>query len=169
MQRPQPADYAEYYGLYVGQVPEGNILEVLAGEVRRTAELLADVPADQETYRYEAGKWSIREVLGHIIDTERLFGYRALSIARNDPAALPGMDQDVWAASSNADSRPLAALLSDLDRARQSSIALFESFDEAMWDRSGIASDCRFGVRAFPYIIAGHEIHHRKVLAERYL
>ena len=169
MQRPEPSEYAEYYGLYVNQVPEGGILDLLARGVRRTGEMLGSLPTDWETYSYAPGKWSIREVVGHIVDTERLFGYRALSMARADAAALPGMDQDQWSAASNAADRPLAALLSDLERARHSSIALFESFDDAMWDRSGTASDCHFGVRSFPYIMAGHEIHHQKVLDERYL
>ena len=169
MKRPHPSEHAEYYGLYVNQVPDGDVLEILDEEVGRTVELLGGLPPEWETYRYEPGKWSVREVMGHVVDGERLFGYRALSIARADPADLPSMDQDQWAGSSNAGDRPLAALLDDLERARRSSIAMFESFDEEMWARRGMASGFEFSVRTFPYILAGHEIHHRRVLEERYL
>lgn len=169
MQRPEPSEYDEYYGLYIGQVPEGNILDLLAQEVRHTTEMLTGLPAEWETHRYAAGKWSLREVVGHIVDTERLFCYRALSMARGDAAQLPGMDQDEWVATSNAGSRKLSSLVDELHGVRFSCIGLFESFDQTMWNRSGTASGCHFGVRAFPYIIAGHEIHHRRVLEESYL
>ncbi len=169
MKRPNPSEYAEYYGTYVNKVSDGDVLQILADEVIRTVELLGGLPPEWGTYRYEPDKWSVTEVLGHMVDVERLFGYRALSIARADPAPLPGMDQDLWAASSNAGDRPLASLLEDLCCARSSSIAMFRSFDEATWERRGVASDCPFSVRTFPYILAGHEIHHRRVLEERYL
>jgi len=169
MWRPEPTDYAEYYGLYVDQVPEGNILEILDRELVTTMGLLSGLPADWETFRYEARKWTLRQMVGHIVDTERLFSYRALSMARGESANLPGMDQNQWAEISNAESRPMDDLLADFSTARRSSIALYASFDEAMWDRHGTASDCNFGVRAFPYIQAGHEIHHRRVCEERYL
>ncbi len=169
MQRPQPSEYEEYYTLYVNQVPDGNILQILGDGVKRTADLLGGLPPDQETYRYESGKWSVREVLGHVIDVERVFAYRALSIARADPAALPGMDQDVWSAAANAGDRPIARQLEDFRSARASSIAMFESFDDAVWERRGTASGFPFTVRTFPWILAGHEIHHRRVLEERYL
>ena len=169
MRRPQPSEYEEYYGLYVGQVPDGDILQILADGVKRTVDLLGGVAPEQETFRYEPGKWSVREVVGHVVDVERVFGYRALSIARADPAALPGMDQDVWAAASNAADRPLARQLEDFRRARASNVAMFEGFDDAVWERSGTASGFPFSVRTFPWILAGHEIHHRRVLEERYL
>ncbi|MCP3958849.1 MAG: DinB family protein [bacterium] len=169
MRRPNPDEYNEYYSLYINQVPEGDILEMLATGVQASRRLLGGLPEAWEVYRYEPGKWSLREVVGHVIDVERVFGYRALSMARSDPAHLPGMDQDPWAASSNAGDRPLASQLEDLERARASSIAMFESFDGETWDRRGTASGFEFTVRAFPYILAGHEIHHLRVLEERYL
>ncbi len=169
MKRPHPSEHAEYYGLYIHQVPDGDVLQILDEGVGRTVELLGGLPPEWETYRYEPGKWSVREVMGHVVDVERVFGYRALSIARADPATLPGMDQDQWAASSNAGDRPLASLLEDLRWARRSSLAMFKGFDDATGERSGVASDCPFSVRTFPYIVAGHEIHHRRVLEERYL
>ncbi len=169
MRRPETSEYAEYYGLYVNQVPDGDILELLDQGVCRTREALDGIASKWETFAYESGKWTLREVVGHMIDTERVFGYRALSVARQDPAALPGMDQDQWTATTNANSRPLATLLGELESLRRSSIALFEGFDEVMWDQRGIASGVEFSVRAFPFIIVGHEIHHLKVLEERYL
>ena len=169
MQRPQPSEYNEYYGLYVGQVPDGEILHILRDGVKRTVDLLAGLSPEQETYRYEPGKWSVREVVGHVIDVERVFGYRALSIARADPVPLPGMDQDVWAASSNAHHRPLAQQLEDFRAARASNVAMLAGFDDAVWERSGTASGYPFSVRTFPWILAGHEIHHRRVLEEKYL
>ncbi len=169
MRRPDATEYAEYYGLYVNQVPAGDVMEILAEGARLTARLLDDIPARWETYRYRSDKWSLREVLGHVVDVERVFSYRALSFARRDPEHLPSMDQDRWVAASNAGERTLASLLDDLARARASSLALFDSLAEDSWHRRGIASGCEFSVRSFPYIMAGHEIHHRRVLEEKYL
>ncbi len=169
MHRPQPSEYDEYYGLYVGQVPEGEILELLERGLADNRALLGDLPAEWETYRYEPGKWSVREVVAHVLDAERVFGYRAVSIARGDPSPLPGMDQDVWAAGANAANRSLASLLDELEHLRRSHILMFAGFDDEMWGRRGVASGVGFTVRSFPHILAGHEIHHRRVLEERYL
>ncbi len=168
MKRPQPSEYYEYYGTYINRVPEGNILQILEQENKATARLLGGIAEEHAGYRYAPDKWSIKEVVGHLIDTERVFGYRALSIARADPAELPSMEQDDWAMASNADKRTLPELTLEFVAARQSHVALFESFDSEMWGRRGIASGYEFTVRTFPYILAGHEIHHRKVLIERY-
>ena len=169
MQRPEPSEYHEFYGPYIDAVPAGDILEHLDQGVRRTLEVLGGLPAEWETFRYEPGKWTVREIVGHVTDAERMYSYRALSVARRDPATLPSMDRDLWLANSNAGSRPLPSLLEDFERARRSSIALFDSFDDDMWLHRGRASAFEFTVRAFAYIIAGHEIHHRRVLEERYL
>ncbi len=169
MRRPDATEYAEYYGLYVNQVPEGDVLEILGAGVGLIARALEDLPAAGETFSYQSGKWSIREVLGHVVDVERVFSYRALSIARADPARLPSMDQDQWAAGSNAGERTVVSLLEDLTSARASSLAILGSLPQDAWDRCGIASDFEFTVRACAYILAGHEIHHRRVLEEKYL
>lgn len=168
-ERPETSEYADYYGLYIGQVPEGDIRELMASEIETTLELLRGVPGERETYRYADGKWSVREVVGHMIDVERVFAYRALSIARRDPAPLPGMEQEGWARASNADRRPLADLAEELEVTRRAHVALFRSFDDETALATGVASGFGFTVRSLAYCLVGHDIHHRKVLADRYL
>lgn len=169
MQRPEPSEHREYYGLYIGKVPEGNIISILDEQLAQTLDILGNVSPERADYAYEPGKWTIKEVIGHLIDTERVFAYRALHFARNDPAPLPSLEQDDWASASNASARSLEDLLEDFAAVRKSNIALFKSFSDEMWMRRGTASGFEFTVRAFPYIIAGHEIHHRLLLQERYL
>ena len=169
MQRPEASEYFEYYGLYIDKVPEGEILSILESELGETLNLLDGLPVERANYRYEPGKWSVKEVIGHLIDVERLFSYRALSFARNDPAPLPSMEQDDWAGFNNAAQRSLPDLLGELAAVRRASIALFRSFDDEMLARQGTASGYEFSVRTFPYIIAGHERHHRGILQDRYL
>lgn len=169
LRRPDPDEYDDYYGLYVGQVPEGDVLEVLAEQVELTGALVGRFPADLERSRYAPGKWSVREVVGHLVDVERVFAERALWFARASDEALPGIDQDRWAEASNADDRPLADLFAEFALTRMSCLAMFRGFDDATWLRRGTASGCEFSVRAIPFILADHEIHHRRVLEERYL
>ncbi len=167
--RPEPSEHNAYYRLYIDQVPEGNILDLLRDTLEQTLQTLRAVPESRGDYRYEPGKWTVKDVVGHMVDTERVFTYRALSMARTDPAALPEMDQDLYAEANNTDDRTLKSLLDELEAVRQGSLALFASFDAAAAARTGTASGFPFTVRTFPYIIVGHEIHHRRVLEERYL
>ena len=169
MHRPEPTEYADFYAGYINAVPEGEILTLLQSEHDRTASLLRGLTPEQAHHRYAEGKWSVKEVVGHIIDAERMFGYRAHCFARQDPAHLPGFDQMDYAKSSNAADRPLADLVDELDAVRQSHVALFRSLDDAMWSHRGIGSDCEFTVRALAYIIVGHAVHHRTVIEESYL
>ncbi len=169
MQRPEPSEHNEYYGLYIGKVPEGNIISILDEQLVQTLDTLSNLPPERADYADEPGKWTIKEVIGHLIDTERVFANRALHFARNDPAPLPSLEQDDWAGASNASARSLEDLLEDFASVRKSNIALFKSFSDDMWMRRGTASGFEFTVRAFPYIIVGHEIHHRLLLQERYL
>ncbi len=169
LQRPEPDEYDGYYDLYVRQVPDGDVLETLSRQIELTGETVARVPPDLEGFRYQSGKWSVREVVGHMLDVERTFGYRALWFARASPAPLPGIDQDPWAEVSNAGKRALAEIYGELALTRMSHVAMFRGFDEAAWLRRGVASGCEFTVRSLPFILAGHEIHHRRVLEERYL
>lgn len=169
LQRPDVSEYDPFYSTYVDKVPEGDILSVLEASAEQTLALLECCGETQASFRYAPGKWSISELIGHVIDTERLFAFRALHFARQDPSALPGMDQDVWAASSNASGRSLSSLATELATVRAATLSLFSSFDERIVATTGVASGCRFTVNALAYVIAGHEIHHRGVLEERYI
>ena len=167
--RPGADDHAPYYGVYVRQVPDGDVLEILAREVGRTVALLEPLDETQAAYRYAPGKWSVKEVLGHVIDVERVFAQRALHFARKDTAPLPGMEQDEWVEAGNFDRRTLASLLEEFSTARRANLAMFRNFDSNAWANRGVASGVEFTARSIPYIIAGHELHHRKVLEARYL
>ena len=167
--RPDAADYFEYYERYVALVPNGDITETLADQWDETENLLASVPAEKEEFRYAPGKWSLREVVGHLIDTERVFAFRSLWIARAAEGEMPSMDQDEWAKTSGAGTRMLADLTDEWRTLRASNIQLFRSFDDEAWMRVGVASGFEFKVRTFPWIIAGHELHHRALLKRDYL
>ncbi len=169
VKRPGADEHAPYYGLYVRQVPEGSVLELLAQEVGRTVALLTPLDEAQAAFRYAPGKWSVKEVVGHVIDVERVFAERALHFARRDRAPLPSMEQDDWVEAGHFDRRTLASLLDEFASVRQATLAMFNGFDPEAWPRRGIASDVAFTVRSLPYIIGGHEIHHRKVLETKYL
>lgn len=169
---PRPSrsdDAADYYFTYIDQVAEGDVLALLETGVAETRRALAGLPEEREHHRYAPGKWTLREVLGHVVDAERIFGFRAFHIARGDNAPLPGMEQDDYAATSGADARSVADLLDELDLVRRGHLALFQSFGAEAWERTGVASGVPFRVRAIPFILAGHEIHHRRVIVERYL
>ncbi|MDX1494282.1 MAG: DinB family protein [Longimicrobiales bacterium] len=166
--RPDPSEHADYYGRYIAQVPDGDIMETLRDQLPGTLALL-EVPEEREMYRYEEGKWSLREVVGHMVDTERMFAFRGLSMARSDDVDLPAMDQDEWAARSNAHRRPLADLTKEWIAVRRSTVHLFASMDPEMAHRRGRASGYDFTVRSFPWIIAGHELWHRQLIRRFYL
>lgn len=169
MQRPDPSEYAPYYSTYIDKVPDGDIFETLESSVGETVALLCEVPAAWARYRYAPEKWTLGEVIGHVIDAERVFSFRAFAIARGETADLPAMDQDQYATHSNAGDRPLAALLDELEAARRDSLLLLAGLDPSVHTRQGRASGFPFSVRTFAWILAGHEIHHRKIIIERYL
>ena len=168
-QRPGANEYAPYYKGYVDQVPDGDILDILHLQKIGFPEFLYSIPDDRWTYRYAPGKFSIAEVLSHVIDAERIFAYRALRFARNDQTPLPGFDQEDYAPVCGADRRTKASIETEYLTVRSATIELFKTFDEDAWARVGTASNFRMSVRALPYVIAGHELHHLKVLRERYL
>jgi uncharacterized damage-inducible protein DinB len=165
-------EHAPYYGRYVDRAREavgsGDAVAHLVAQGERTAALLKGVPADREGFRYEPGKWSVREVVGHMADTERIMAYRALRIARGDETPLPGFDQDVFMASSGFDARTLQDLADEFAAVRRSTVALVASLDDAALARRGTASGNPVTVRALVGIIAGHELHHLAILKERY-
>lgn len=167
--RPAEQDYAPYYARYVSLVPDGDVLRLLEQQGAETQKLLRSVSEEKSQFRYAAGKWSIREVVGHIADTERLFTFRALHFARGDASPLPSMDENVWAKASPAHQRSLASLLDELLAVRASTLALFRSFTSDDLARSGVASNNTVTVRALTWITTGHERHHINVLKERYL
>lgn len=169
MQRPDPSEHNPYYGRYIEQVEDGDILETLVKSVAETVTLLRDVPADWVRYRYEPEKWTIGEVVGHVIDMERVFAYRALAIARGEAVDLPGADENGYAAASNAAEREIGSLLDELKAVRGASLSLFANLDPAAFERTGRANGSEISVRTIPWLVAGHEIHHRKVIVERYL
>ncbi len=169
IQRPKPGECEAYYDRYIERVPDGDVFDILERGVAETRSVLAGLSAERETFQYEPGKWSVREVIGHVLDSERAFAYRALAFARGDPAAYPSFEQEEYAAASNAHDRPIADLMAEFEAVRLSNVLMFRSFGDDVWDLCGVASGFQFTVRTFPYIMAGHEIWHREVLRERYL
>jgi len=167
--RPQASEYAPYYEKYVALVPDGEIVETLEAQLREMKLLLGNLSEQAADFCYASGKWSIKEVLGHVIDTERVFAYRLLRIARADQTPLAGFEQDDYVKTGNFSARPLAELLEEFTLVRRATIALVESLDEAAWSRRGVANQKEISVRAQVFIIAGHERHHRLALQERYL
>jgi hypothetical protein len=167
--KPQTNEYAPYYEKYVSLVPEGDVAETLSRQGEETLALLQGIGEDRAGHRYEPGKWSIKQVVGHIVDTERIFSYRALAIARGERQPLPGMEQDEYMAGADFDSRTLADLAEEFSHVRRANVLMFRNLDAAAWTRRGTASDNEVTVRALAYIIAGHEAHHVRILRERYL
>jgi len=167
--RPSADEFAEYYGKYVVLPPEGSIVQILATQLPSTLALLTPLSEEAARHRYAADRWSIKEVIGHLTDTERVMSYRALRIARGDSTPLPGFDQDRFVASGEFDDRPLPHLLAELDSVRRATVLLFDGFSDGTWRRRGTASNQEVTVRALAYIIAGHEIHHREILRSQYL
>jgi len=169
MNRPSQAEYAPFYQGYVEQVSESDIMQVLRSELDDLDVLLSHVPAEKETYAYADGKWTIRQIVGHLIDGERVFGYRALCIARGEKQNLPGFDQNDYMATAPYIEIELEDLLSEMRLVRLSNIAMLRSLNDEAWERTGTANANDVTVRAIAFIMAGHVRHHMKVLKERYL
>ena len=169
MNRPNETEYAPDFQGYVDQVSENDIMHVLRGELDELDVLLGGVSAEKETYAYADGKWTIREMIGHLIDGERVFGYRALCIARGEKQNLPGFDQNDYMLTAPYNHIELEDLLSELRLVRLSNIAMFRSLDEEAWNRVGTANGNEITVRALAFIMGGHVRHHMNVLKERYL
>ena len=167
--RPQKGDYAEYYGKYIDLVPSGDFLDLLQSQREDLWRLLSPLSDDQAEFRYAQGKWSIKEVVGHISDTERIFAYRLLRIARGDQTALPSFEQDGYIQTGKFTTRTLKDLLEEFSSIREATIALVRSFDNAAWQRRGTASQKEITSTALAFIIAGHVRHHHILLEERYL
>ena len=167
--RPESNEYAAYYEKYVSLVPDADIVGTLARQNEETLALLGTVTEERAGFRYEPGKWSIKQVVGHLIDAERIFAYRALAIARGERQALPGMEQDEYMAHADFDARTLADLTEEFAHVRRANVLMLRGLDAEAWQRRGVASDNEVTVRAIAYIIAGHEAHHVQILRTRYL
>lgn len=164
-------EYAPYYKQYIQLIENTNksIIENLIDSQKEFDTFLKDIPLEKQNFAYAEGKWTIKEVIQHIIDTERVFNYRALCFARNDQTSLPGFDQDVFVANCNANSRDYNDLLGEMVILRKSTILLFKSFSDDAFLRIGVGSGNKMSVRALGYLFSGHQIHHLNVLKERYV
>jgi hypothetical protein len=166
--RPGADEHAPYYAGYVAAVPDERIGAQLQAQGDLLARLLAPLDEAQARHRYAPGKWSVKEVVGHLADVERVFAYRLLRIVRGDATPLPGFDEDAYVAAGDFDARPLSALVDEFRAARASTLALVLGVGAAHWERRGIASGHAVSARALAWLLAGHVAHHVRLLHERY-
>ena len=167
--QPQPQEYGAYFHTYISKVKTDDILLTLADARQTTLDFFKNLPKEKWDYCYAPGKWSIRELLQHLIDGERVFAYRALRIARNDQTPLPGFDENLFAENAHADARTAASLLAEYKTVRTATLHLFKSFNEEDFNRIGTSSNSPASPLAIAFIIAGHELHHLGIIRERYL
>jgi hypothetical protein len=166
--RPAEDEYNPFYAGYVAKVPDGDVYRFLEQQLRETRSLFATIPEGRGGHRYADGKWSIKEVIGHLCDAERIFAYRALRFARADATDLPGFDENTYVPAGKFDARTMAALVDEFAQVRDATLALVRSFDAEMGARRGTANGKPISVRALTWIIGGHTAHHVGVLKERY-
>lgn len=166
--RPGDDEFLAYYARYVDRVPDGDVLDHLAGQIGEVREHLGALSEEQAGFRYAPGKWSVREVLGHMMDVERVMSHRALRFARADATPLPGFDENTWIAPAGFDGRSLGSLLDEAEAVRAATLALFRNLPDEAWSRGGEANGAHVTVRALAWIIAGHERHHLTLIEERY-
>jgi uncharacterized damage-inducible protein DinB len=170
IEKPGEGEYAPYAIRYIGLLPgDGLVLKYLEDNSEATRAFILSLPEERLTYRYAEGKWTIKEILAHVVDDERIYAYRALRFARNDRTELPGFEQDDYALHSGANEREVEDILDELTAVRRATVALFEGFDEKALVRAGVADGKVMSVRAAAYHIAGHEMRHLNVIRERYL
>ncbi|KAA3621037.1 MAG: DinB family protein [Bacteroidetes bacterium] len=167
--RPAANDYAPFYEPYVSKIESDDILSTLENTLEENLAFLKAIPAEKWDFSYADGKWTIKEILVHLLDAERIFASRAIRIARHDRTPLPGFDQDAYAPYMEANSRSIDSILEEYEAVRKSTITLYRNFNDKMWFRHGLASGTSVTTLALAYIIAGHEAHHFKVMRERYL
>jgi hypothetical protein len=169
IEKPARGEVADYYFTYIDKVEEGDVRHLVAEQGRAAMAFLESIPEARTLHRYAPDKWTIRDVVQHVSDCERLFAYRAFWLARGLEAPLPSFDQDVAQRAAGADLRSWPSLLDELRAVRASSVALLDSLPEAAWTRTGVASGYPVSVRGLAYILAGHAAHHLVILRERYL
>jgi uncharacterized damage-inducible protein DinB len=168
-QRPEPGEFESFYQPYISLVPPGDIVALLATQLDDTTAMIRELTDRQALHAYAPGKWSIKQVIGHVADAERVFAYRALRFARGDATPLAGFEENSFAAAGDFDARPLASLIAEFAAVRHASVALFAGLPEDAWTRAGTANDQHVTVRALAWITAGHELHHRGILSSRYM
>jgi uncharacterized damage-inducible protein DinB len=166
--RPAATEFAPYYQRYIDLVPEDDIATALAEQGKKTASVLRAITDEKASFRYAPGKWSVKQVIGHFTDAERIFAYRALAIARGEAKSLPGFDENSYAEAGDFDRRSIRDIADEYESARRSTIALFRGLSDEAWKRKGIANDVPVSVRSLAFITLGHERHHLKVLREKY-
>ena len=168
--KPNEGEYPSYASMYIRLLPDdGLLLEHLQSNFVAMKELILSLPGEKLNYRYAAGKWTIKEILVHIVDDERIYAYRALRFARNDKTELPGFEQDDYAMASHANERSIESIFEEYKAVRDSTIALFNALPEDVFLRMGTADNKKATVRALAYHIAGHELHHMNIIKEKYL
>lgn len=167
--RPLPGEYSEGFVPYIAEAPAGDVLTLLQAQLEEVGTLFGGLSEAQGAYAYAAGKWSLKTLLQHLSDGERIFAYRCLRIGRGDTTPLPGFDEDAYAAEAGADAHPVADLLEDYRAARRASLALFRSLPDQAWARKGTSNNHVLSARSLPYICLGHTAHHLAVVRERYL
>jgi uncharacterized damage-inducible protein DinB len=165
--KPSPDEYSPFAAGYVGLVPNENVIELLEQLMTSSYQLFSNLTNEQATYAYAPGKWTVKQALGHMIDTERTFAYRALVFSRNH-VELPGFDQDIYVNNNDLSKVNISDLAEEFKATRLSNIYMIKSFSNEQLLRDGIASNSRFTVRAFIYMLAGHELHHLNIFKERY-
>jgi hypothetical protein len=166
--RPDATEYAPFYATYVVRVPEADVVSALRDDGTGIIAALATIPESRGNFRYADGKWSVRELLGHVIDAERIFTYRALRLARGDSTPLPAFEENEYVRTAGSEGRTVADLVDELRAVRESTVRLFASFPTEAWTRTGVVSGREISVRALAYITAGHARHHLAILRERY-
>ncbi len=167
--KPVEGEYLPYQLNYIKRVPEGDMIRILRDDITETANFLKDLPAEKQNYRYAEGKWTIKEILQHLIDTERIMCYRALTFARNDKTELPGFEQDDYVRDGNANELDFREMVDEYVAVRNATIYMFKSFNDELLTRSGIANKGSVKVKSFAYVIAGHELHHMAIIREKYM
>lgn len=169
IEKPQAGEFPPYAMMYIGLLPDdGLILKQLKDNFQTTKDFVLSLPEEKLAYRYAEGKWTIKDIMVHISDDERIYAYRALRFARNDKTELPGFEQDDYAIYSGANERNIQNILQEFETVRNATISLFDSFTNEAFARAGVANGNKVSVRALAYHIAGHELHHLRIMRERY-
>ncbi len=166
---PSSSEYAHDYADYISNVPKGNIIEILKSQMHEVYTFINSIPGDKAFHAYSEGKWTIKQIIGHMMETERVFAYRALAFSRRDASPLPSMDQDDYVKFSNYNSRTIQNLANEYLAVRIANTHLFQNMTKEMISLKGTAGGVEFSVRSIPFIIAGHELHHIGIIKEKYL